>query len=142
MADTLNPQLVQLAPGQLVSLAAGTVPQLAPGQQVIVPIGIGGGPDGVAILDGVAAVPWATRAGSVYTTTRDAFCTSLTINAGVTLITAGFRLFASTITNNGTIHNNGGAGGAGTAGAGGSAGTGAPAGFYSSSAGGGAEQNP
>jgi hypothetical protein len=42
------------------------------------------------------------------TLTRDVYATTLTVNAGVTLITAGYRLFAKTsIVNNGTIHNNG-----------------------------------
>lgn len=54
---------------------------------------------------------------------RDMYYNNLTVNAGVTLTTAGYRVFvAGTLTNNGTISNGGGAGGAGVNGAGGGAG--------------------
>lgn len=73
----------------------------------------GDGSDGAATLDGTATVAWATKSGSVYTMTRDCLTTSLTINSGVTLNTAGFRLFCTgTVTNAGTIQANGGAGNA------------------------------
>ena len=45
---------------------------------------------------------------STYTLTRDIHCTSVTINNGVTVKTANYRIFCrGTITNNGTISNNG-----------------------------------
>lgn len=48
------------------------------------------------------------------TLVRDAYYNNLTINAGVTFSTGGFRIFVkNTLTNNGTISNAGNAGGAG-----------------------------
>jgi parallel beta-helix repeat protein len=68
----------------------------------------GDGSDGAAVLDGTAAVQWATLAGNVYTMTRDALCTSLTINNGITVRCSSFRIFATTaVTNNGTVDANG-----------------------------------
>lgn len=83
----------------------------------------GDGSDGVATLDGVATVAWASKAGSVYTLTRNAKLTSLTINNGVTLNTGPGRWLVfcrGTVTINpgGIIDASGGAGQAnGTAGA-------------------------
>jgi hypothetical protein len=55
-----------------------------------------------------------------YTLTRDVFATYINVNNAVTVITAGYRLFATTeISNAGTIHNNGAAASGTTAGAGG-----------------------
>lgn len=66
----------------------------------------GSGSDGSATLDGVATVPWASKAGSVYTLTRDVNAASLTVNAGSTIQTVNFRILATgTVTNNGTITN-------------------------------------
>ncbi|HTR71909.1 MAG TPA: hypothetical protein VMH41_16995 [Mycobacteriales bacterium] len=61
---------------------------------------------------------------SVNTTlSRDMYYSSLTINNGIVLTTAGFAIYCSgTITNNGTIDNSGGAGGSKVAGAGAAAG--------------------
>jgi len=68
----------------------------------------GFGIDGTATLDGSATVGWASKSGSVYTLTKDAFLDTLTINVGVTLKTGGYRLFVkNTLTNNGAIHWNG-----------------------------------
>ncbi|OQB18149.1 MAG: hypothetical protein BWY14_00995 [Parcubacteria group bacterium ADurb.Bin192] len=68
----------------------------------------GSGIDGTATLDGSATVGWASKSGSVYTLTKDAFLDTLTINVGVTLKTGGYRLFVkNTLTNNGAIHWNG-----------------------------------
>ena len=65
---------------------------------------LGDGSDGTAVLDGISSVPWASLAGGTYTMTRDALTTALTINAGVTLVCAGFRVFCQGIvTNHGTI---------------------------------------
>lgn len=88
----------------------------------------GDGSDGSATLDGTATVAWASKASSVYTLTRDAMLTSLTINSGVTLNCSGYRVFCQgTVTNSGTMAANGAAGNAnGTAG--GSSGSGVNAG--------------
>lgn len=78
---------------------------------------------GAFTFDGVTAVTGSTRVGSVYTLTRDVFYTSVTVNSGITVNTAGFRMFANVaITNNGIIANNGGNGVTSTGGAGGAAG--------------------
>ena len=82
--------------------------------------------------------------------TRDMFYNNLTINAGISLHTAGFRVFVrEKLINNGTIHNNGGNGSASSSGTavGGSAGStgsllgggagGGPAQTYCGSGGGG-----
>lgn len=61
----------------------------------------------------------ATIAGTV-TLTRDMQYTTLTVNAGAILITAGFRVCCSvSLTNNGTIHNDGANGSGSIGGAGG-----------------------
>jgi hypothetical protein len=75
--------------------------------------------DGVAVLDGAATVAWATLSGSTYTMTRDCFCSSLTINAGITLVPNGFFIFGgASVSGFGTIQGDGAAGAAtGTAGA-------------------------
>ena len=83
----------------------------------------GDGSDGAATLDGSATVTWASKVGSVYTMTRDCFCTALTINTGVTLDTAGFRVYCSTsISITGTLRRVGGTGGNGSGASGGIAG--------------------
>lgn len=65
---------------------------------------LGSGVDGAVTLDGVAAFPGMNRAGAVYTMTRDQQFTTLTVNAGITLISGGYRIYArGVITNNGTI---------------------------------------
>ena len=81
----------------------------------------GSGSDGAVVFDGVTTpVAGATLAGSTYTLTRDVMAAGLTVNAGVTVKTAQFRLFATgTVVNNGTISNAGanavaGAGAVGT----------------------------
>lgn len=70
----------------------------------------GDGSDGSATLDGITTPAWATRSGSVYTLIRDVFCTSLTVNNGVTVnannagTTGPYRIFCTgTLTNNGSI---------------------------------------
>ena len=45
---------------------------------------------------------------TTYTLIRDIYPNNLTVNLGITLITAGYRIFCkNTLTNNGIIHNNG-----------------------------------
>lgn len=64
--------------------------------------------DSTQVLDGTVTPAWATKSGSIYTMTRDANLTSLTINSGVTLKPVGYRIFCrGTVTNNGTISNAG-----------------------------------
>jgi len=74
----------------------------------------GDGSDGAAVLDGVAAVGWATlTGGNTYTMTRDCFCASLKINAGITLVTSGYYIFGgASVTGPGTIKGDGKSGNA------------------------------
>lgn len=68
----------------------------------------GDGVNGAATLDGSTTFNnFSSLAGSTYTLNRDVNFTTLTVNVGVTVITAGFRVFAQTLINNGTIHDNG-----------------------------------
>ena len=69
----------------------------------------GDGSHGAATLDGTATVAWATlTGGNTYTMNRDAFCTTLVLNNGITLITTGYHVFATqSITLNGAIVNDG-----------------------------------
>ena len=56
----------------------------------------------------------ATATSACYFLARDIFASSLTVNSGVVLATANFKIFCTgTLTNNGTIHNNGRSGGPG-----------------------------
>jgi parallel beta-helix repeat protein len=69
---------------------------------------LGDGSDGAAILNGTNIVAWATLAGSIYSLTRDAYTTSLTIQSGITLVCSGFRIFSQgSVTNSGTLAANG-----------------------------------
>lgn len=91
--------------GQGATISTGaTVKVSAP----IIPIGLlGDGSDGAATLDGTA-VTWATLSGSIYTMTRDCYCTNLTINAGYTLRVANYLpLVNGKLTNNGIIESRG-----------------------------------
>lgn len=67
--------------------------------------------DGTAVFDGTTTILGIVPSGGVYTLSRCMFFDSCTINAGVIIATAGWRLFARTLTNNGRVHCNGGAGG-------------------------------
>lgn len=83
----------------------------------------GDGSDGAATLDGTVTVGWASKASSVYTMTRDIYCTTLVINIGVVLDTAGFRVYCTTsLTVTGTLRRVGGTGGSGSGASGGIAG--------------------
>jgi hypothetical protein len=86
----------------------------------LAPVGINGffgqGVDGAVILDGTVTVSWASKSGSVYTLTRDIYCSDLTINSGVVLSAVGFMVHCSgVLTLNGT-YGNSGAGAVGSAG--------------------------
>ncbi len=101
-------------------------------QYVITNSGIfsfGDGSDSSATCDGSTAVAGMSRVSSTYTLTRDVYFTTLTVNNGVTIDCAGYRIFCSvslsnagTIQRNGAVGNGGGGGFAvGNGGAGGSA---------------------
>lgn len=73
----------------------------------------GSGSGGAVVLDGTTSYTGLTRAGSIYTMTEaflSALPSSLTVNSGVTLKTAGLPLQVNgPLVNNGTISNNGNA---------------------------------
>ena len=59
----------------------------------------GTGVDGDLVFDGVTTILGMTPVGGVYLMSTDIFAASLTVNAGVTLRTAGFRIYvANTLT--------------------------------------------
>lgn len=88
----------------------------------IMPI-YGDGADGAVTFNGSSTYNFATYASAVYTLTRDVWATTVNVSSGYTVITAGYRIFATTsIYAAGNIHNNGSAGSGITAGAGGLAG--------------------
>lgn len=72
----------------------------------------GSGADGSLTYDGSTTILGMAPSSSIYTLTRDIYGTTITVNNGVTIETAGYRIFASTsLINNGTIKrtpNNGG----------------------------------
>ena len=74
----------------------------------------GDGSDGAVTCDGstdLTSKGFGAPSSSIYTMTRDVFCTSLTINNTVTVNPAGWRIFCmGTLTNNGTISALGNAG--------------------------------
>jgi hypothetical protein len=73
----------------------------------------GDGSDGTLTFDGTSTVAGLVPSSSTYTMTRDLFATNLTINNGVTLAPAGYRIFCQgTFTNNGTVSAAGNAGAA------------------------------
>ncbi len=77
----------------------------------------GDGSDGAQTLDGAATILGMAPVANVYTMTRDLCFTDLTINTGITLKSAGFRIYGTgTLTMSGTakITCNGANGGAGT----------------------------
>lgn len=55
----------------------------------------GDGSDGAFTADGAATPGWATLAANVYTMTRNAYLTDLTINTGITIKTQGFQLWGT-----------------------------------------------
>ncbi len=71
----------------------------------------GNGSDGAKTFDGITEFPrFATldTGTYTYTLTRDVYFTEMTVGIGVTVITAGFRIFCTiSLINSGIIHNNG-----------------------------------
>jgi hypothetical protein len=61
----------------------------------------GDGGDGAVVFDGSTTILGMAPSSNIYTLTRSLFCTNLTINSGVTIMTAGYKIFCSgTLTNN------------------------------------------
>lgn len=84
---------------------------------------LGTGAGGTVTFDGAATVLGLVPAANIYTMTRDIFADNVTINGGVTLKTASYRLFVrGTLTNDGTISATGGNGGTSAGGTGASTG--------------------
>jgi len=79
----------------------------------------GNASDGVQTFNGTSTVLGLVPSSSVYTLTRDIWlATGSVINSGVTIKTAGFRIFCQgNLVNNGTIQSNGNAAAANVAGA-------------------------
>ena len=76
----------------------------------------GNGADGSVTYDGSTTILGVAPSGSAYTLNRDIYCVDLTVNNGVTINTAGYRIYVrGTLTVNATaiIQNNGGNGGNG-----------------------------
>lgn len=101
------------------------VPGAALAAALVGSIIFGSGQDGAAVFDGANTFSFATKVGSTYTLTRDLFLgDGSSCAAGVTIYTAGFRIWCNgTFTNEGLIHNDGRAAALGTAGAGSALGT-------------------
>lgn len=103
----------------------------------------GTGSDSSAILDGTTTVAWASKSGSTYTMTRDANLVSLTINGGVVLETANYKLYGSgTLNNAGTIRNTAANGAVGIVATGGLGGVNSTAGTLGIGGSGGQGGNP
>lgn len=75
----------------------------------------GDGSDGTVHMDGTNTfAAFASKSGSTYTLVRDVYASTLTLDSGKVLNTAGYRVFCKTsLTNAGTLHDDGGAGGNG-----------------------------
>jgi hypothetical protein len=80
----------------------------------------GDGADGAVTFNGSSTYNFATYSSPTYTLTRDVWATTVNVSSGYTVITAGYRIFATTsIYAAGNIHNNGSDGSGLTAGTGG-----------------------
>ena len=74
----------------------------------------GDGSDGTATCDGSTSVAGMSLAGSTYTMTRDVYFTNLTVNSGITVNCAGYRIFVTqSFVINGHVHRDGNAGSVG-----------------------------
>jgi hypothetical protein len=70
----------------------------------------GSGADGALVFNGSSTIIGIAPSSNIYTLTRDVHATDLTINSGVTIKTANFRIFCQgTLSNAGTISNLGNA---------------------------------
>jgi hypothetical protein len=112
------------------------------GDELPVPIRIpwfGDGVDGTLVYDGTTTILGMAPAANVYTLTRDIFATNMTVNNGVTIKTAGFRIYctgilSTPVSGTGIIDNSGGNAVANAAGA--ATATGTTAGSVAGGAGG------
>jgi hypothetical protein len=76
----------------------------------VIPFIFGDGSDGAVTFDGTTTILGIAPSSSTYTLTRDIFCTTITVNSGVTIKAAGYRIFANvsvTINSTGNIQNQG-----------------------------------
>jgi len=55
----------------------------------------GDGSDGAFTADGTATPAWATKSGNIYTMTRNAYLTNLTVNSGVTILNKEFQIWGT-----------------------------------------------
>src|SRR5437762_3992430 len=55
----------------------------------------GDGSDGAVTFDGSSTVLGLVPSGSAYTLNRSIFCSAITINSGVTIKTAGYKIFCN-----------------------------------------------
>lgn len=108
-------EIAALAPVQSVNGSTGAVTVSATW-----PLGVfGDGSDGVADLNGSNSIAWCSKSGNVYTMTRNAWCTNVTVRAGCTLVKR-FILYVNgtlTVEATGIVHDDGNAASGGTAGA-------------------------
>lgn len=58
---------------------------------------LGGSVDGSQTFDGSTTILGMVPSANVYTMTRDIYCNTLTVNAGVTILNRGFRIFTTTL---------------------------------------------
>ena len=106
LAGLVDVQIASPADGQGLAYNAGSgkFQNTSAGSSSFAVGVFGDGSDGAAVLDGTATPAWTTKSGSVYTMIRNAFCTTITISSGVTLLVKGFNIHATTsVTNAGTI---------------------------------------
>lgn len=92
---------------------------VAPSSGTGVPFDFGDGSDGDAVLDGSNTFAWADLSGSTYTLNRQVYLHDLTINSGITLISAQASIFGTGtlhIISGGIIDQTGGDGGPGSGG--------------------------
>lgn len=76
--------------GGVLRLSAGTIIAGA----ALAPI-FGDGSDGALVYDGAATILGMAPSANVYTLTRDIYASSLTLNSGISIKTAGFRIYCS-----------------------------------------------
>ncbi len=110
IVDSDDSGLVPNSPGGTVDfLRADGTWETPPAPEPSNPGGIfGSGRQGTATFDGSTTILGLIPSGNLYTLTADIMLSAMTVNNGVTVCTAGYRVLVSgTLTCNGTIHNNG-----------------------------------
>lgn len=126
-ASTTVKGIVELATAAEISAGTatgGTGAALVVSADTVTFSEFGNGQDGALTYDGTTTILGMSPSSSIYTLTRDIYGTTIIVNVGVTIETAGYRIFAKiSLTNSGIIKrtpNNGGNGAGitgGTAGA-------------------------